>query len=64
MINHGSKSYKGYLKDLQRALLNGTSKPQFSYDKYRLYVLYSRGRAGQIFEQHYNDLEVGEPLEG
>ena len=36
---------------------------RFSCAAYRVYVRHGRGRADQIFEQYYNDLEVGEPLE-
>jgi hypothetical protein len=36
---------------------------RFSCAAYRLYVRRGRGRADQVFEQYYSDLEVGEPLE-
>lgn len=36
---------------------------RFSCAAYRVYVRHGRGRADQIFENYYNDLEVGEPLE-
>ena len=36
---------------------------RFSCAAYRVYVRHGRGRADQIFEQYYSDLEVGEPLE-
>lgn len=36
---------------------------RFSCAAYRVYVRHGRGRADQIFEQYYSDLEIGEPLE-
>ena len=36
---------------------------RFSCAAYRVYVRHGRGRADQIFEQYYSDLELGEPLE-
>ncbi len=36
---------------------------RFSCDAYRVYMRRGRGREDQAFEEYYNDLEVGEPLE-
>lgn len=64
MINLCSKNQNAFLKDLSRALLYDTSDARFSCAANRVYVTQDQGRAEQACEQYYNDLEVGEPLEG
>ncbi|MDX9863281.1 MAG: PD-(D/E)XK nuclease family protein [Anaerolineaceae bacterium] len=36
---------------------------RFSCDAYRVYVRHGHGRAEQVFQEYYRDLEVSEPLE-